>query len=319
MPPRTTRAVEAPDAPRTGTKARARQTAKQAKEAPARMMEAVVEIEEVTLASIRTSTNILIQGPPGGGKTALAGGAPNAVFLSTEIEGAISAAISGSRARLWPAPSWEYCVAGVKKAEEELGEDDWLIVDSGTNMQEMYMRWILDTLVAQSPHRDLDIPSPAEHQKYQNGFKRWYNRIIGMKANTIFITNSMTVEDDEGNPRTIPLILGKRGEISDYISAQAGVVLYYSVSRESRENEAVGPDVIRRALAQPFPPWLAKDRYDALGTFWDVPHGDYTAMARMIDAIDRAKKEMNNARSTEPKPAVRRAVRPGRAARRVAS
>ena len=95
-------------------------------------------------------------------------------------------------------------MAGVKKAEEELGEDDWLIVDSGTNMQEMYMRWILDTLVAQSPHRDLDIPAPAEHQKYQNGFKRWYNRIIGMRANTIFITNSMTLTDEEGNPRNYP-------------------------------------------------------------------------------------------------------------------
>jgi hypothetical protein len=310
MPPR--KAAEE-TAPRTGTRARSRtQTAKQAKEAPASMMEATVEIEEVTLASIRTSTNVLIQGPPGGGKTALAGGAPNAVFLSTEIEGAISAAISGSRARLWPAPSWEYCVAGVKKAEEELTEDDWLIVDSGTNMQEMYMRWILDTINERSPHRDLDIPSPAEHQKYQNGFKRWYNRIIGMKANTIFITNSMTVEDDEGNPRTIPLILGKKGEISDYISAQAGVVLYYSVSRESRETEATGPAIVRRALAQPFPPWLAKDRYDALGTYWDVEHGDYTAMAKMIDAIERAKKEMANGRKAEPTRRVVRSRRPAR-------
>lgn len=305
-------------APLAGTKARRTQTAKQQKEQPARMMEATVEIEEVSLASIRTSTNILIQGPPGAGKTRLAGGAPNSIFLSTEIEGAISAAVSGSHARLWPAPSWEYCVAGVKKAEEELGEDDWLIVDSGTNMQEMYMRWILDTLVAQSPHRDLDIPAPAEHQKYQNGFKRWYNRIIGMRANTIFITNSMTLTDEEGNPRTIPLILGKQGEISDYISAQAGVILYYSVSRESREEGATGPAIIRRALAQPFPPWLAKDRYDALGSHIDVEHGDTNAMATIIDKIERAKKEMGNARKPAPAPApvpARRTGRPRRTAR----
>ena len=37
--------------------------------------------------------------------------------------------------------------------------------------------------------------------------KRWYNRIIGMRANDLH-HNSMTLTDEEGNLRTIPLILG---------------------------------------------------------------------------------------------------------------
>jgi len=300
-----------------------RQTAKQENEQPQILMEATVEISEVPLASHRPPIKILLYGPPGVGKTRLSGGAPNAVFLSTEIEGAVSAKVAGSRARLWPAPTWPHAVAGIKKAVLELGEDDWLIVDSGTNMQEMYMRWILATIHAKNPQRDLDIPAIKDHQKYQNGFKRWVDQLIDGPMNVIFICNSMNAEDAEGEPRVIPLLLGKKGEISDYISAQFGVALYYSVARESREADAIGPDIVRRVLAQPYPPWFAKDRYDALGSHRDVEYKDDTAMATMIDDLQKARKEIGNLpdRSTRPKRDGRASSssQPRRSVRRVAS
>jgi hypothetical protein len=245
------------------------------------MVEEIVEVHVESLQNYNPSKNILIQGPSGNGKTVLAGSAPNSVYLSTEEGGPISAMIAGSKAGVIPATDWVHCVSGVKFAEDNMGPEDWLIVDSGTRMQFLYMRWILERINAVNPQRDLDIPAIQDHQKYQNGFMRWYDRIITGRFNSIFITTSMMVDDAEGDPRIIPHILGKKGEISDYISAQSSVALYYAVARESTPD-----NTIRRALAQPYPPYYAKDRYSALGKRWDVEEGDYTAMARMIEAID---------------------------------
>ena len=128
MPP--VRAKTSAVAARPTRGVRKSQTAKQAKESPTRMTEAVIDIQEVSLARHKPPTNICLYGPPGGGKTVLAGGAPNAVFLSTEIEGAVSAKVTGSTARL-VAPTGARRLRS-QKAERELGEDDWLIVDSGT-------------------------------------------------------------------------------------------------------------------------------------------------------------------------------------------
>jgi hypothetical protein len=269
------------------------------------MMEADVEITEEDLSSSGKTApiNMLIHGPSGHGKTLLAGGAADGTrpvtFLSTETEGVASARAVGSQAKLWRCPSWEHAVAGVKKAEREFTIDDWLVVDSGTKMQEMYMRWILERENQINPQRDLDIPAIQNHQKYQNGFKRWTDRLIDGNFNTIFITTSMTADDAEGEERIIPHLLGKKGEISDYVSAQFSIALYYSVARESREMRGA---ILRRALAQPYPPWYAKDRYMALGRSWDVEDGNYFAMSDMIAAIDKARGAISDAEEAASTP-----------------
>jgi hypothetical protein len=278
------------------------------------MMEADVEIvvEDLATSGVKATKNILIHGPSGHGKTLLAGGAADGSrgvwFLSTETEGVASARAVGSQAQLIRAPDWEHAVGGVKWAEEHLTVDDWLAVDSGTKMQELYMRWILQRENDINPQRDLDIPAIQNHQKYQNGFKRWCDRLIDGRFNVIFITTSMSVDDAEGEARVIPHILGKKGEISDYVSAQFSVALYYAVARESREMR--GP-VTRRALAQPYPPWYAKDRYMALGTHWDVEDGNYFAMSEMIRAIEKATSNVSAtaARSTRSTGRSRHSIR----------
>ena len=281
------------------------------------MMEADVEIHEENLSTSggTAGINMLIHGPSGHGKTLLAGGAAdgtrNVTFLSTETEGVASARAVGSQAKLWRCPSWEHAVAAVKKAENEFTVEDWLVVDSGTKMQEMYMRWILQRENEINPQRDLDIPAIQNHQKYQNGFKRWTDRLIDGKFNVIFITTSMISDDAEGEEQVIPHLLGKKGEISSYVSAQFSVCLYYAVAKESREMKGA---ILRRALAQPYPPWYAKDRYMALGKFWDVEEGDYFAMSKMIQAIEKARAGESDA---EEEPATQRPARTSRSRRSV--
>jgi len=270
---------------RRGTPRR-RSSAKTSREEPASMEAAPVEVHVEDLASYNESINIMLYGPSGHGKTVLAGGAPNATFLSTE-KGVVSAKRSGSKASLIKSPDWEHALSGVRWADDNLGPEDWLIIDSHTKMQILYIRWLLRQKNEENSARDLDIPAIQDHQKWQNAFMRWTDHIIDAQYNSIFICTTMIKEDEEGEKLVLPAITGKDYTICNYVCAQMDVGLYYAISERASTRE----QVVRRALAQPYPPYFAKDRYSALGDYQDVLPGDYTAMAEFIDLI----------RETEPK------------------
>lgn len=259
---------------------RRRQSARQAKESPQSLEEERVSIEIESLADFNESINWMIYGPSGAGKTVLAGGAPNATFLSTE-KGVVSAQRTGSKASLVRAPTWEHVVGALDVFDEKLGPDDWVIIDSHTKMQMLYIRWILRKIHEQNESRDLDIPAIQDHQKWQNGFMRFTDRIVDAAYNSIFICTEMIKEDEEGEDIVLPQITGKNYAISNYCRAQMDVVCYYDVVPQKKRNDPV----LRRALFQPYPPYVAKDRYNVLGRWQDVEEGDYTAMADFIEMI----------------------------------
>lgn len=240
----------------------------------------MVEIEIEELSSFTESINILLYGPSGHGKTVLAGGAPNATFLSTE-KGVVSAQRAGSKAKLMRAPDWEHVLAALAKAEQTLGPDDWLIVDSITKMQVLMIRWILRVAREEKPDRDLDIPAIQDHQKWQNMFLRFIDRIIDAPYNSILVATAMYKTDEEGEDIVLPALTGKDYAISAYCCAQADAVWYYAV----RPQKNPADPMIRRVLCQPYPPYFAKDRYNAMGRRQDVGEGDYNAMAEFIDMI----------------------------------
>lgn len=264
--------------------ARARKSSTQARENPESLEAEIPEIEITNLGSFDESTNILVYGPSGHGKTALVGGAPRATFMSTE-KGVVAAQIAGHKAKLMRAPTWEHCLAAMNKADETLGKDDWLIPDSITKMQVLYLRWILKTIHEHNSSRDLDIPAIQDHQKWQNGFKRFIDHMIDAQYNTIFVATAMIKDDEDGDEIVMPDLTGKNYAISSYIQAQMDVTLYYAVSKQASTSTAR----VRRALAQPYPPYIAKDRYNALGMYQDVQDGDYGAMAEFIEMIQSAK------------------------------
>jgi AAA domain len=254
-------------------------SAKDNREAPQAIETEEVQIELEDLSSFAESINILIYGPSGHGKTVLAGGAPNSTFVSTE-KGVVAAKIAGSKSKLIRTPSWERVVAAKRYCDDHFGEDDWVIFDSLTKMQVLMIRWILRKINEDNSGRDLDIPAIQDHQKWQNYFKRFVDSIIDAPYNTILICTEMYKEDQDGDDIVLPAITGKDYEICNYIRAQTDVNLFYQ-TKELKNGE-----LIRRALAQPWAPYVApKDRYQALGRYWDVADGEYTAMADMISAI----------------------------------
>jgi hypothetical protein len=241
--------------------------------------EVTIEVED--LSTFKESINILLYGPSGHGKTVLAGGAPNSVFVSTE-KGAVAAKVAGSQAKLIRTPTWEHVVAAKKYCDENYDEGNWVIWDSVTKMQVLMIRWILRQINKDNSSRDLDIPAIQDHQKWQNYFKRFVDSIIDAPYNSILICTEMYKADQDGDDIVLPAIEGKDYAICNYVRAQTDVNLYYQVTT-NRAGETV-----RRALAQPHPPFVApKDRYQALGRWFDVKEGDYEAMADIIAAIEQ--------------------------------
>lgn len=262
------------------TKRPTRSSGRTADEEPESIDADVVDVIVEDMDEANPTKNIIIYGPSGGGKTVLAGGAPNATIVATEA-GYVSAQRVGHKAKLIKAPSWEHVEAAMKLAEKNFGPDDWVIWDSITKMQQLNIRWILKMQKAKKASRDLDIPAVQDHQKWQNQFLRYINRIVDAPYNSIMVATSMIKEDEDSEDIILPNIVGKNYTISENVMAEADMVLYYGVSKTASTED----QTVRRALAQPYPPWRAKDRYNCLGKFVEVHEGNFWAMEDIINAI----------------------------------
>jgi hypothetical protein len=232
--------------------------------APAKRELPRVTFEE--LSDFNESINGCIYGDSGVGKTPLAAMAPNAVILSTE-KGAISAKRFGSKAELIRASaSWDHVEAGLELVEKRQAGKipgkkrlDWMILDSVTKMQVLQIRWILERIHEVKEDRDLDIPAIQDHQKWQNMFKRFIDRIVDMDINVIFIATAMHKEDSEGEDIVLPDIQGKDYAIANYLCAQMDFVYCLKSATDKKTDQPYW-----KLLTRFRPPYFAKDRYDAL-------------------------------------------------------
>lgn len=217
------------------------------------------------LEAFNESINILVYGDSGVGKTVLAGTAPKSLFLSTET-GTISAKRQKSKSKVWRIKSWK----DLEEAYKYLAEDDhgfeWVNLDSVTKMQQQLIRDTLDRRVEKRGDSDPDIPEIADHQKFQNKFKRFMTAFIELPVNTLFTATAMRKEDEEGDDLVLPSIEGKGYGIANYACAEMDVVAYLGIAKDK-----VSKEMVRRLLCQPTPPYFAKDRYDCLGKYIDNP------------------------------------------------
>jgi hypothetical protein len=163
-------------------------------------------------------------------------------------------------------------------------------------MQILLIRWILRMLNDENDGRDIDIPQIQDHQKWQNMFMRFVDRMVDANYNTIFITTSMIKEDPDGDDIVLPSITGKDYTISNYVCAAMDIVLYYTMAKQKNRDDPV----TRLLLAETFPPYFAKDRYNVLPRWQSIEEGDYTAMADIIaDILEATSPEERQAAKAE--------------------
>src|SRR3982750_2222483 len=98
----------------------------------------------VPLDEFNASTNILLYGPVGSGKTSLAGGAPKALFWGCE-PGVKAAKRQGSKASMIKIRTWEQAWELLLTAESgETGGHEWYIIDTISSFENIVMRSALD-------------------------------------------------------------------------------------------------------------------------------------------------------------------------------
>lgn len=235
-----------------------------------------VEITVEDLADFNESINLLVHGDSGVGKTPFVGSAPEAVFISTE-KGSISAKRFGSKAKLMRATSWEKLEAAVEYLEENPTKFKWGIVDSITKMQQLLLRHLLQKNVDEgNKNADIDIPQIQDHQKWQNMFKRFIDRLIDCETNIVFVATSMHKEDAEGDDLVLPDVQGKDYAIAQYVCAQMDGVYCLKTKTNKKTDE---PEWF--LLTKSKPPYFAKDRYNALDAIVRQPN-----FAEIIKAIE---------------------------------
>lgn len=241
----------------------------------------------VALDDFDESINGLIYGDSGVGKTVFGGSADGVLFVGTE-SGTISAKRQGSTADVWNVEEWTDVYANYQWLKGGgAAEYKWVVMDSGTAMQHIALRHILDTAVAENSSRDPDIPAIQDHQKWQNMFKRFVKSYCDLPVNVLFTATTTRHEDEEGEDIVLPDFAGKGYGISQWVCAQMHFVGYMKVMRRGKGDEK---ELWRRIQFQTIPPYFGKDRYACLGTYNDKgvavkPYLDNVTLQQVTDLI----------------------------------
>jgi hypothetical protein len=244
-----------------------------------------ITVNPEELSDWNESFNWCVYGDSGAGKTVFASFAPRGYILSTE-KGVMSAKRVGSKAKLLRAPTWDHVEAGIEWADKNLTDQDVLVVDSVTKMQELLIRWWLGIQHEENEARDIDIPQLQDHQKWQRMFLRFVGHIIEAKYNSVFVATAMRKEDEEGDDLVLPNIVGKDYAIAQNFLADMDIVSCLRVKKRSNMDDPRESMLINDT----FPPYFAKDRFNVLPRWETIPDGQdpdgrYDLIEDMIEDI----------------------------------
>lgn len=239
----------------------------------------------VPLEDFNASTNIMVYGPVGSGKTVLAGSAPKALFWGCE-PGVKAAKRQGSKARMIRISSWQQAWSLLLEAEGgDTGGHEWYIIDTISSFENIIMRSELDRAFQENPAKRSEyIPGIDQHQLRQNQLKRFVERMVDLPVNTLWLAHEMRPDNEDGDTVLLPSISGgadKGYPVANYIMGLMDAVGYINWATEGgqRVQRIVwqGMTVTKNKTTTIY---TAKDQFDAFG-----PWTDNWAMPDIIKAI----------------------------------
>lgn len=246
----------------------------------------------------------------GFGKTVLCGTAPNALFLTTDPEGTVSAKRMGSTAVEWAIGSWEdkngLADAFVYMRDYGCKEYKWLIHDNATEEQQLAMSEAMRVALSKpnGATRSPDVPDKREYQISQNGFIRMTKQFIGLPIHQIWTVHRKWMEPtgidgESAEGFWSANIQGGQGAIAEQFLGYMNIIGHGEVTK-NRDNKTV-----RRLYFTHYNQFRGKDRFQALGKYQD----DFSIpkMMELIEASSSRKVATGTAKKTVRRP-IRRAA-----------
>jgi AAA domain len=227
------------------------------------------------------TTNLMLFGDSGCGKTVVAGSAPNSLILACE-PGYISAArVSlgvpvGSR-KIRQIPNSATLLAGLDWLEAGgYKRYEWVVLEGSTTLETKvrlgYAAEAFDKNPESRQHRNL--PDKPDYFNTQNFLRSAMARLVDLPVNTLTTAHAMRLDDDAGDRLVLPAFQQRDGALSNYVSG-----LMHSVGfmrkRSIKDKETGQAKQVRRVLWQQWSDpetgtiYFAKDQFDAFGQYMD--------------------------------------------------
>lgn len=207
----------------------------------------------------------MVYGESDTGKTVLAGTAPKALFLTTDVEGTESAKAMGSTAdelRINTFTEYATAVDWIARGGGA-AEYEWIITDTITELEELCWQ---EQLVSSDVRRASKYqPNKADYPLVWAKMKDQLSTLGRSPVNTLFIAHTMRIDrETEDGEDTVTLAMPaigsrKRGDLSGALCAQHGVVGYMRKVTEE------GGKAQRQLLTESSSRWTARDRTTKLG------------------------------------------------------